>query len=70
MVPQLAGIDASAVTKDNVDEFVADLLARYDEFYELEQIPPELVNRIDPLSELAERIHPDNIIVVQSEKQA
>jgi hypothetical protein len=63
--PQLAAVDKEAeINPENLNEWTA---ARVAEFGETLAIPKMTANdheRIDPLSELVEKIHPDKIIVV------
>jgi ornithine cyclodeaminase/alanine dehydrogenase-like protein (mu-crystallin family) len=63
--PQLAEIDASAVTPENCAAFMNDLSQRYPAQYEVEPMPPGEHYEIDPVSELAELVHPSKIIVVK-----
>jgi hypothetical protein len=63
--PQLAGIDTSAVTPENVQAFLEDLLARLPAELEVETMPPGEHYEIDPMSELAEMVHPSKIVVVK-----
>jgi hypothetical protein len=65
--PQLAPVigEAEAVTKDNYKAMLADWVTRFGATIPLTPMGPADHARIDPVSELAEIVHPDQIIVVQ-----
>lgn len=63
--PQLAKVDASAVKQDNWADFMNDLSQRYPAEFAVEPLPPGEHYEIDPVSELAEMVHPSKIVVVK-----
>lgn len=64
--PQLAEIDVASVTKDNWAAFMNDLSQRHPAEYAVEPLPAGEHYEIDPVSELAEMIHPSKIVVVRA----
>lgn len=66
LYPDLADAqaDAEAVTPDNHANFIAKMIARYGEFLNVPKMNWEQHERIDPMSELAEKVHPSKIITV------
>lgn len=62
--PFLAEIDASDVTPENWRAWLSSIVAKHGEYLTIEKMPAESHERIDPVSELAEKIHPSNIIAV------
>ena len=62
--PQLAEIDASGVNGDNWQEFLQAQVAKYGAELPVAKLPPGEHYEIDPISELAEKVHPDKIITV------
>jgi hypothetical protein len=67
MHPQLAEIDAEAeITPDNCNAWLAEQKAIYGERLPVPKLSRDQHERIDPISELAEKVHPDNIIVVKA----
>ena len=58
--------EAEQVTPENYREWLATWLVRYGETIAVPRFAKSQHERIDPLSELAERVHPDRIIVVDS----
>jgi hypothetical protein len=63
--PQLAEIDVEAVTQENWASFMNDLSQRYPAEYTVQALPAGEHYEIDPVSELAEMVHPSKIIVVR-----
>lgn len=63
--PALAEIDVSAVTPENWAAFMDDLSQRYPAEFAVEPLPPGGHYEIDPLSELAEKVHPSKIVAVK-----
>lgn len=65
--PALAAacVEAEQVTRGNYSEWQAKWLSRYGETIQLPLLAVDQHERIDPLSELAEKVHPDNIVVVK-----
>ena len=66
--PALAGIDASHVTSENWRAWLAEQVLLHGETLPLEPMPPGEHYEIDPVSELAEMVHPSKIIVVSPDK--
>lgn len=62
--PELAGVDVSGVTADNWAAFMNDLSQRYPAEFAVEPMPAGEHYEIDPISELAEMVHPSKIVVV------
>lgn len=62
--PQLAGVDASGVTSENHLARLAAWKAEFGESLPVEPCGPGVHERIDPLSELAEKVHPSKIIAI------
>lgn len=60
-----AQAQAEAVTPDSINNFLAKMEARYGKTLAVPKLNADQHERIDPMSELAERVHPDKIIVVQ-----
>lgn len=59
--------EAKTMTADNWQEFRDRWIERYGETIEVPKMSEDDHERIDPLSELAERVHPDRIVVVGAE---
>lgn len=57
--------EAEQVTQDNYRDWLAKWLDRYGETIAVPRFAAAEHESIDPLSELAERVHPDKIIVVR-----
>lgn len=67
--PQLAEIDASTVTPETWPAFMNDLSQRYPAELEIEPLAPGEHYQIDPISELAETIHPSRIFVIKGDTE-
>jgi hypothetical protein len=63
--PKLATVDASGVTPDNWPAWLADQVAQFGAELEVETLPEGEHYYIDPLSELAEKVHPSRILVIK-----
>jgi len=63
--PALAEIDVSGVKQENWAAFMNELSQRYPAEFAVEPLPPGDHYEIDPVSELAEMVHPDKIVVVK-----
>jgi hypothetical protein len=61
--PALAEVDKSGVTPDNWQAWLQALEATHGSLLAVEPLPPGEHYEIDPISELAEKIHPSRIIV-------
>jgi hypothetical protein len=67
MHPQLAEIDEEAkITPETFKAWLADQKAIYGDRLPVPKLTRDQHERIDPLSELAEKVHPDKIIVVKA----
>lgn len=67
--PALAEVDASYVNKANFKAWLAEQGAHYGHELEVEPLPEHAHEFIDPISELAGKVHPDKIIVVRPRKK-
>lgn len=63
--PQLAGISFGPVTQENFHSVLEDLCAEYGEHLMVEPLPKDAHEFIDPMSELAEKVHPSKILTVK-----
>lgn len=65
--PELAGAqqEAEAVTPGNWRHFLAKMVERYGEMLPVPKMNADQHESIDPLSELAEKVHPDRIVVAK-----
>jgi hypothetical protein len=62
--PQLAAVNAENVGRDNWATWLHDQVLEHGNEFEVATLPEHAHEVIDPLSELAEQVHPDKIIVV------
>src|SRR5579859_629629 len=63
MHPQLASVDKNAETNlENLDAWVAARVAEFSKTLPVPKLNTDQHERIDPMSELAEKVHPDKII--------
>lgn len=62
--PQLAQIDASSVTAENWQAWLAEQVSAFGETLPVSPLPEHAHEFIDPVSELAEIVHPSKIITV------
>ncbi len=63
--PQLATVDKEAeINPGNLDAWIAARVAEFGETLPVPKLNADQHERIDPMSELAEKVHPDNIIAV------
>ena len=60
--------EASLVNRENWQEWAAQWLARYGETLTVPKMAAAEHERIDPFSELAEKVRPENIIIVDPDK--
>jgi hypothetical protein len=66
MHPQLSSVSRDdAVDGTNMDEWLADKVARFGEFLPVPKLGADQHERIDAMSELVGMVHPDKIIPVQ-----
>lgn len=61
--PALTQVDTSTVTPENWQAWLRDQEAKHGDTLTVEPLPPGEHYQIDPLSELAEKVHPSKIIV-------
>ena len=68
LYPQLVGAQAAAeqVTAENHADFLANMEQRYGKMLAVPKMGNEQHERIDPFLELADKIHPDKIVVVKA----
>jgi hypothetical protein len=63
--PKLASVDRDAeINPENLSEWLTARIAEFGEALPVPKLKADQHERIDPLSELAEKVHPDRIIVV------
>lgn len=66
--PQLSSVDENAeINADNVDAWLAAQVALFGETLPVPKLNEDQHERIDPMSELAEKVHPSRIIAVSPE---
>lgn len=63
--PALAEVDASSVTSENWQAWLHQQEAVHGDALAVEPLPPGEHYQIDPISELAEKVHPSKIVVVK-----
>ena len=68
--PQLADADLSGITAENWEERLLDLVQKFGEMLPVPTLSENQHERIDPLSELIEKVHPDRIIAVSGKPEA
>ena len=64
--PQLAGVTGEDVTGENFKQWIEDRCAEFGEELLVSQVPDDVHEFIDPMSELAEKVHPDKIVVLRA----
>jgi len=64
--PWLAEVTGEGITGDNWKPWLDGLVAAHGEFLSVSPMNRDEHERIDPISELAEKIHPDNIITINT----
>lgn len=65
--PQLGGVDEDAdINPSNLDAWIAARVAEFGEMLPVPKLNANQHEHIDPLSELAEKVHPENIAVVRA----
>ena len=62
--PALASVTGEEVTPDNFAAWLYERVTENGEWFEVAPMPADAHERIDPLSELAENVHPDRIVTV------
>lgn len=63
--PQLAAINVEAVTPENWALWLHNLVLEHGNEFTVTKLPEHAHEFIDPMSELAEKVHPDKIITVR-----
>lgn len=64
--PRLAETNCDGVTPENLTERIAEWAAQFGETLPVPRMTPDQHERIDPISELAEKVDPDRILVVEA----
>jgi hypothetical protein len=64
--PALATIDTSQVTEDNWKAWLSQQIEQHGEYMEVVPLPEHRHEFIDPISELAETVHPSKICVIKT----
>ena len=65
--PKLAAIDAAEVTRENWRSWLDARIAEFGETLPVNPLPEDIHEFIEPISELAEIVHPSKIIVVNTD---
>lgn len=65
--PQLKDIDASGVNPENWETWLQEKVEQYGEYLEIEPLPDNIHDVIDPLTELSRMVPEKKIIVVERE---
>ena len=67
MHPQLASVDRDAeITPETLDAWLAERVAEFGETLPVPKLTEDQHERIDAISEMAETVHPDKIITIQT----
>lgn len=64
--PQLANVKMDNFGPENAQKILDALQAEYGNEFDVQPLPKHAHEFIDPLSELAEKVHPDKIIVAKT----
>lgn len=64
--PALTAVTGAAVTPENVAAWLYERVTEHGEFLDVAPMPEHAHESIDPLSELAEKVHPDKIITISA----
>ena len=64
--PALAAVTGEEVTPENFAAWLYERMAEHGEFLDVAPMPEHAHESIDPLSELAEKVHPDRIVTVST----
>ncbi len=62
--PALAAVTGDDVTPENFAAWLYERIGEHGEWFDVEPMPAEAHESIDPISELAEKVHPDRIVTV------
>ncbi len=63
--PQLKNVSAFGVTANNFEKWLSSIQAEFGKELSISPLPDTVHEFIDPISEVAEKIHPNNIMVVK-----
>lgn len=64
--PALAAVTGEEVTPENFAAWLDDRVNEHGEWLDVASMPEHAHESIDPLSELAEKVHPDRIVTVSA----
>lgn len=64
--PHLAAVTGEDVTPDTVAAWLYDRVGEHGEWFDVTPMPADAHESIDPLSELAEKVHPDRVVTITS----
>lgn len=64
--PELAAVTGEDVTPENFAAWLYDRVNEHGEWFDVGSMPEHAHESIDPLSELAEKVHPDRIVTVRA----
>jgi len=62
--PALAAVTGDEVTPDNFAAWLYERVTEHGEFLDVAPMPVDAHESIDPISELAEKVHPDKIVTI------
>ncbi|MEY5098406.1 MAG: hypothetical protein RJA36_1125 [Pseudomonadota bacterium] len=62
--PPLAGVSADDVSAENYSAWLRAIVAEHGEWLDVAPMPEHAHESIDPISELAEKVHPDRIVTI------
>lgn len=62
--PALAAVSGDDVTPENFAAWLRERVCEHGEWLDVEPMPEHAHESIDPISELAEKVHPDRIVTV------
>lgn len=64
--PALAVVTGEEVTGENFAAWLYERVGEHGEWFDVAPMPADAHESIDPLSELAERVHPDKIVTISA----
>lgn len=64
--PALAAVTGDEVTPDNFEVWLHERVAEHGEWFDVAPMSADQHESIDPLSELAEKVHPSKIVAVSA----
>ena len=62
--PALASVTGEAVTPENFAAWLFERVSEHGEWFDVAPMPEHAHESIDPISELAEKVHPDRIVTI------